>query len=195
MNPLVRLQPWFLLGAALGLGGCSSPAGPAPQPASVAAASSGATVSATEWRHTATHDFEREFPGKGLGVARRYDCEDGWADVYIYDLRESWADGCTDPKFPAAFDAACEDVRAAAQLGHYAEVKSDPPGTGMAGALPIRWIRFSYRHQNKPIESYLVMTCVRGHVLKARVSLFVPAPANAWATVQSLVQQQVRLIP
>ncbi|ACB77415.1 hypothetical protein [Opitutus terrae] len=194
MNLLVRLQPWVLLGAAFGLGGCSTPTGTTSQPAAaVAPANPAANVA--EWRHTATRDFEHEFPGKGLGVSRRYDSEDGWADVYIYDLRETWVDGCSDPKFAGAFDAACEDVRAAAQLGHYAEVKSDPPETGTAGALPVRWIRFSYRHQGKPIESYLLMTCARGHVLKARVSLFVPTPANAWASVQSLMQQQVRLIP
>lgn len=148
-----------------------------------------------EWRHTATRDFERDFPGKGLGISRRYDSEDGWTDVYVYDLGRTWLDGRDDPGFASAFTSACDDVRAAAASGHYADLRMDAPVDARAGTLPIRSARFTYLHRDRSIEAYVVMTCARGQIIKARVSLFVPVSQAARDSIPELVREQVRLIP
>lgn len=177
----------------LGLSGCTTPGGTPPAPPAPEASAAPPSRS-PEWRHTATRDFERDFPGKGLGVSRRYDGEDGWIDITIYDLGRTWQDGCADPEFTAAFEAACDDIRAAAAAGYYGHLIAEPARSGTAGPLPMRWAKFTYRHQSRSIESYLLMTCARGRLIKARASLFVPVPPTAWDSIRTLLHEQVRLI-
>lgn len=176
------------LGIALSLSGCASPASNSPPAANTTPAAP------PEWRHTTTRDFDHDFPGQGLGVARRFDSEDGWTDVYIYDLGRSWLDGRQDAQFPDAFAAACDDIRATAAAGNYVDFRADAPTDGLAGGLPIRSARFTYRHRDRQIESHLIMTCAHGRMIKARASFFVPVSDAARSSVLSLIQQQIRLI-
>jgi hypothetical protein len=189
---MTKLWPALLIAATL-LSGCAAPPG-ATSTDPPAAASRG--TGAVYWQYMRSTSYEARQPG--LGISHRYDSRVGWADVYVYDLKQgNWLPGVDDPRFDEHFKATVNEVQIARTNGVYAKVEVGPVSDLRIEEQTLRRVSFRLLHAatGRSYVSYTFLTARNGRLLKYRMSFATPAPADVDAIAREFIAQNLRSGP
>ncbi len=158
----------------------------APTPAPAAAA--------TGWRYRGSTSFEKDSPG--LGVSHRYDSSAGWLDVYVYGLRRNnWAGGVADVQFKAHFEGTITEVQALARRGDYTQLEVGATQDLVIGGRTFRSVSFRFLRGARPVQSFTFLTAMNGHLIKYRLSFYLPAAVDPALQARQFVEQNLRTGP
>lgn len=168
---------WRWLGAAMlalaGVACGTPPPGATAPPAPVTAQAAPSARAETAWAFQGRKVYENQNPG--LGYSDRFQSEQGWIDVYVYDMRRSdWLTGTADAGFAAHFDQAVNEVRHFGRQGLYAQLQVGETRDLKLGGQDFRTVSFQFQRDGRQMASVTYLTGARGRLVKYRMSLFMP---------------------
>lgn len=119
-------------------------------------------------------DYEQQQPGRGLGVAYRYNNDAGLKiDVYLYDYRQSVPEGVDNPAVQGEAKRSSGEIDYMAQHGLYSDVVHGPIETCRSGTMEFlcEAVRYTTR-RGEPVQvrSILLLRGSRGHFFKFRMT-------------------------
>jgi hypothetical protein len=117
-------------------------------------------------------DYEKEYPGLGVGVSYRADTFK--ADVYMYDARLGPIPaGITEPIITKQFEQAMGDVYTLEKRGSYKDlVVQIQKETAQVGRFPFLHSMMMYTQDNIKRVSHLYLTGYKGQFIKVRITYF-----------------------
>ncbi len=118
----------------------------------------------------AVQNFDRRTPGLGHGISyRKPSCK---LEFFIYDWENPLVpDGVESPTIKQANNTALLDVKRAAATGYYQNFESDNSRRIRIGELQFLHTSFTYREDNIPKESHLLVAGFNTQILKVRITL------------------------
>ena len=119
-------------------------------------------------------DYEQQQPGRGLGVAYRYNNDAGLKiDVYLYDYRQTVPEGVDNPVVQGEAKRSSGEIDYMAQHGLYADVMHGPIETCRSGTTEFLCEAVRYTTQRgEPVQvrSILLLRGSKGHFFKFRMT-------------------------
>ncbi|MBA4419133.1 MAG: hypothetical protein C0392_14685 [Syntrophus sp. (in: bacteria)] len=132
-------------------------------------------------------DFEKEYPGLGVGISYRADTFKG--DVYIYNLSMGQVPaGIAAPVITGQFEQAMGDVYTLEKRGSYKDlVVQIKQETVQVGNFPFLHSMMTYTQDDIKRVSHLYLTGYKGQFLKVRITYFSTDAAKGEKTLAAFI--------
>lgn len=166
-------------------------ASPATTPQAGHGADSKSTSRSITWKHLGSHDYEKQYPG--MGYSRRFQCDEGWIDLYEYTGGYAfWSDKLDDPVFKNLYSSVINEVLVSSK--RQGESKIIREEKIQVGGVSLLHTEFELTMRERRTESHLYLAPLGGRIIKFRISLSVPGDEALRRSWLNLMGEQLERI-